>query len=838
MRHLADFSRGVARLLVDLLIGIGIWIVVSLILIAALPGEPNPDGTSSRWWWMLVGLAAAVLFTVLRRRRRRLSRLPEEVAEAESAARDPVEADSVARKGGDISPVLASAPRTGPTVTTGRRSRSRKKEQPGDQVEKRGGEWVPPGEAVAVQGRQITDGMVYVGSGLRGISRYVDIEPALINPTLPVADRHPDTEGQYMGYWPSYSEIPYNSRAAYLDWLAAGRPAGAYIGYVFLFFYGIERRVLFDLDRSDLGADESRWLIAEVERLLALYGENNSFKGYAGEFLSVVNCLRSDLDFSSLEPPRERRSWELPLELKLGLGSLVASGDPVSAPWALSWLRLHPETSLRTPAVRCEAEFDELFQLRYQQRHGTGIAIRRNKTTLSHAYRPASASFGSQVTIRAEDVPDASRLKRPVQQLQELAELATQELDSFSRWIGKHKERDSLGAIALLPKELARERQTEELNELRGRVQAALSRGEIATLPVEDLITGFPSQRTGTFTAKEATSFAQLLESQGIGITPDIRYSNVNLTKHQHAAVFRLDAEDVEPSERYQAATMLLQLGAAVSAADGTISAEEERMLEAHLEESLHLSSAVRTRLRAYLQWLLVEPPTLARMKSRMAALTASERRQVARFAITIAGADGLVSSDEVKVLNRVYSLLGLEDEQLHVDIYDLASTPPTQPVTVLRPDEPTSHRIPPPPAQDREPDIVELDQEKIMAIMKDTREVANILTGIFEGPAEPEPPEDDEGDAEVEGLVPTTANIAGGLLDPAHAELVRFLASRPNWPRSEFEEASTKLGLMPAGAIEAINEAAFALCDDPLIEGHDPLEMNEVALKEILNDN
>lgn len=592
------------------------------------------------------------------------------------------------------------------------------------------------------------------------------------------------------------------------------------------------------ISRSDLGGDESRELIAEVERLLALYGENNSFKGYAGEFLSVVNCLRSDLDFASLEPPRDRRSWELPLELKLGIGSLVASGDPVSAPWALSWLRLHPETSLRTPAVRCEVEFDELFQLRYQQRHGAGIVIRRNKTTLSHAYRPASASFGSQVTIRAEEVSDVSRLKRPVRQLQELAEVATQELDSFSRWVGKHKERDSLGAIALLPKELARKRQTEDLIELRGRVQAALSQGEVATVPVENLITSFPSRRAGTFTAKEATSFAQLLESQGIGITPDIRYSNVNPTKHQHAAVFRLDSEDVEPSERYQAATVLLQLGAAVSAADGTISAEEERLLEAHLEESLHLSSADRTRLRAYLRWLLVEPPTLSRMKSRMAALTASERSQVARFAITIAGADGVVSSDEVKVLNRVYNLLGLEGDQLHRDIHDLASAPPSQPVTVLRPDEPSSHRVPRPPAQDRDPEIVELDREKIMAIMKDTREVTDLLTEIFEGPAEPELPEQDEGDAEVDDLTPTAVDIAGGLLDPAHAELVRFLASRPNWPRSEFEEASNKLGLMPAGAIETINDAAFERCDEPLIEGHDPLDLNEFALKELLHGN
>ena len=725
--------------------------------------------------------------------------------------------------------------RSGRATSRGRRQASTAPVQRRNRgpASRRAAAWVPPGESVAVQGRRIDDGMVYVGSGLRGISQYMPMEPALIDPTLPVEDRNPDVDGQYMGYWPSYSEIPSDSRAAYLDWLAAGRPAGAYIGYVFLFFYGIERRVLIDLDRSDLGGDEAGELIAEVERLHGLYGDNNSFNGYAGEFLSVVNCLRSDLDPGSMEPPRDRRGWELPLELKLGLGSLVAAGNPVPAPWALSWLRLHPEISLRTPAVRCEAEFDELFQLRYQQRHGTGIGIRRNKTTVSHAYQPASASFGSQVTIRADDIPDVSRLKKPVRQLQEIAEEATQDLDSFSRWVGKHKERESLGAIAQLPKELARKRQTEDLVDLKGRIEATLKDSDIATLPVEDLVTGFPNQRAGSFTSKEATSFAQLLESQGIGVTPDIRFSKVNLMKHQHAAVFRLDMDDAEPSDEYQAATVLLQLGAAVGAADGTISLDEEQALEAHLEDALHLSGADRTRLRAYLQWLLVEPPTLNRMKSRLAALEDSDRQLLARFVITIAGADGHVSSDEIKVLNRIYKLLGLDADQLHSDIHEMASAPPTRPVTVLQSDEPTGHRIPAPPDTDTA-EVIELDREKIVAIMKDTRQVTEILTEIFEEPTPPEPLEEEVDEDDVADAA--AADIAEGLLDPAHAELVQFLASRPRWPRSEFDAVSNKLGLLPSGAIETINDAAFEQCDEPLIEGDDPLDMNEYALKELLD--
>ncbi len=696
--------------------------------------------------------------------------------------------------------------------------------------------WVPPGESVMVQGRRLPDGMVYVGSSLRGVSQYVETEPALINPLLLVDDRFPDIDGHYMSYWPSYADITPASRAAYLDWLADGRPGGAYIGYVFLFFYGIERRLLFDKSRDDVPISETNALASEIERLLNLYGESGSFVRYAVQLLSFARCLEVDLDARSLEPPLDRRGWDLSLELKLGLGSIVAAEEPLPALWALSWMRLDPNATLRTAAVRCAEEFNELFQVRYQEIHGTGMKIQRNKTPLTHYYQPASKSFRSQVTINADEIPDVSRLIRPRLQLRAIAESVTNELDPYSRWVGKHGDRESLGAIALLPKELARARQSEELRTFNRRIESALTGTNAATIPVSQLIDGFPAKKANAFSTKEASTFAQLLERLGFGVAPDIRYSNVNLTKHQHAAVFRLDTDETEPSHQYQAATVLLQLGAAVSAADGTISADEERLLESHLEESLHLSETDRTRLRAYLQWLLVEPPSLTRMKSRMQGLSDSERRRIARFAITIAGTDGVVSSDEVKVLNRVYNLLGLDANQLHRDLHELASAPPTQPVTVMQPDEPSGHRIPPPPWRGRSQDFVELDHEKIVAIMKDTREVADLLTSIFEGPTEPESAEEDLVSAEVEEQSSTAADVAGRLLDPTHTELVRFLASRPNWPRSEFEEATSQLGLMPAGAMETINDAAFEQCDEPLIEGDDPLEMNEYALKELLN--
>ncbi|MGE3796171.1 MAG: TerB N-terminal domain-containing protein, partial [Dehalococcoidia bacterium] len=104
--------------------------------------------------------------------------------------------------------------------------------------------WIPPDRDVEVQGRRLPGGL-YVGESLTSLTGW-SAEPALIAPNLPARDRRPDHLGTTMGYWPSYSEISAPARTAYLDWLASGRPGGAYIGYVFLFFYGIERRVLVD----------------------------------------------------------------------------------------------------------------------------------------------------------------------------------------------------------------------------------------------------------------------------------------------------------------------------------------------------------------------------------------------------------------------------------------------------------------------------------------------------------------------------------------------------------------------------------------------------------------
>jgi hypothetical protein len=279
---------------------------------------------------------------------------------------------------------------------------------------------------VSVGGFSVSGGFLYVGRHLPGAAGGVP-DPALIDPGLPVDRRAPDHSGAKMGYWPSYSDIAPGCRAAYLQWLANGRHGpDAYIGYVFLYFYGLERRLLVDADQSEAAQREREALVAEVRRLLGIYGTNHSFRGYGEGLLAVTAPAGSGRRYLA-PPPAEGPDGALPFELQLGLGQLAADGRPLPVDWALAWLRLHPEVWLRTPATRCPEEFAEVFAGRYRDRFGAGLMHQPGSAMLGRTYQPASAAIPAQRQA-GPPVPDVSGTGGPLERLRELADEACADL--------------------------------------------------------------------------------------------------------------------------------------------------------------------------------------------------------------------------------------------------------------------------------------------------------------------------------------------------------------------------------------------------------------------------
>ena len=694
--------------------------------------------------------------------------------------------------------------------------------------------WVPPGEGASIAGLEIPDGMVYVADDLEPIGGWSEREPALIDPTLPVARRNPSRDGGGMSYWPSYSEIPPECRAAYLEWLGSGRSdPNAYIGYVFLYFYGLERRLLFDLRHLPGRKHEARILLREVERLLSVYSGNRSFQGYGISLLQTATALWSDGRAYDRSPSFQPGRRELPAEVRLAVGQLVTEGTPIPGDWALAWVTGHPETRLRTPARRCPEEFRELFLRRFSDRFGAGMALKPNKRRLKICHAPASASFGGQVEIAFDDLPDIGGLSRPVHILRELAESASAELESYSRLVGRDPgQARSLQAIALLPSELAETRRGPEAERLRGWIDATLGDEERAVTTASDLMDHWDCSRPDRIRKSELGSFGKMLEAQGYGVEPDPRYGGGALAADQKVVLFRLQGErPAAISPAYHAATLLLHLAAAVASSDGTVSEEEERHLEEHLERSMDLAPAEVHRLRAHLHWLVASQAKLTGLKPRIQQIDERGRHQLAQFAVATAGADGIIDPEEVRTLGKVYRMLGLDPDQAYGDIHSLRSSstwsPADRPVTV-RPPEAVDLGFPIPsssePSGSPETEF-RLDMDRVERTRAETAAVSSVLASVFVDDEEPE----------VASSQTTEETLLEGALDAPHGRLLRALAGRSEITRQEFEEIAESLNLLPDGAFEALNEAAFDRVDGPLLEGEDPIDVDLDTLGEMM---
>lgn len=687
--------------------------------------------------------------------------------------------------------------------------------------------WISPRNTVAIKGRKIRGGMVYVGKELRPVDGYQSMDPALINPNLKAASAQTDPKGQNLNYWPSYADIPPASRGAYLNWLDSGRRDVEYdIGYVFLFFYGLERRLLFDAQHDSNARKEVPSLIEELEELNSIHGpQNHSFRRYCENLLAYTRHTfgyEESLLTPTYDPDAKR--YQMSRTEKIALGKLIGSGEPIPADWALAWVRSDPEARLRTPGTRCQKEFDTLFQRRYEEEFGKGIEVETGRKTLTVSYRPASGGIRNVFTESVEGAVDIDRVRVP-SRLREYASSIEEELDNYSRWIGRRDDRTSLAALGQLPRDLIRDRAGDNARQFIEQIEEWMDEGDRAVISSKQLLDHWPSKNKEYLTKTEAEALSGFLEGFDFGIEPDVRYTR-NPSKRDYVTIFRDPAPHKPPEEPFQSVRLLVHLAAAVAGADDVIAPEEEGHIERHLEKFPDLKNGDQARLRAYLARLLTRTPSLRGVRRRADELSSEQRRRLATFLTTVAGADGHLAEEEITLLEKIYGILGLEEEEVHQDLHSLSARDPTSadegPVTVIEADDEETFSVP-----DEEPGSaaetpsksagggVDLDLDRVSAVQDETRDVARVLDDVFS---------EDEADEE-----PPSFSLDG--LSESHEEFLAEVKEETYWSREAFDKLAEQHGLMPGFAIEQINDRAFEVANEPLLEGEDPIEVNPHAL-------
>lgn len=741
-------------------------------------------------------------------------------------------------------------------------------------------QWIPAGQEVEIHGYTIPGGMLYVGAWLPSVSAPHTPDPALINPALPVRRLSTGRPTPQLPYWPSYSAVSPEARGVYLEWLARGRKDEIDIGYVFLFFYGLERRVLLNRmapsGHRDVSDEELAQIAHEVRRLLSLYGSNRSFYRYATGFLGVCEFLLGANDLQHPPDLDDGARTEPPLSLKLGLGLLAAQGRPIPADWALAWLQCDPEYRPRTAALRCRDEFRHLFAIRYEQTFGGRLVIRPNKASLTIQYRPASASFSEVIRIRS-DIPDVTALRTPLAKIRNLADECADALDPYSRWLARTDgNRHPIMGIGLLPRELQGRIQSQEVAAYFAPIEAALADRDIALLDASVLLKGWPTTTSGRLRKQDAVLLADLMAVRGFGIVPDVRFDAEVPSVSGMVAVFRGGpAMPSTPSPEYASAALLIRFATMLVLADQEVNESERRHLRQMIAR-MRLDSTERRRLEAYLEWLL-NRPVQASWRSQLKSLPVSQQRTIAKFFISVAAADGRLTKSEIDILRRIYGAIELGEEQLYSDLHTLSSgvvQGAIEPVPVAQPEAVTAYRIPPMPTGDKEADhhrrptgqaslpTIRLDMERVRRKIIETAQVSQLLSAVFlddDGTSEPTGnpgliASSDSGTEESRTAGGSSATAPGAAsadpktgsgrqdlfvipgLDASHVKFLDRLTGKTAWPRAEIEDIASEYGLLLDGAVELLNEVAFERYGCPLLEGDDPIEVDQDCLAALIH--
>jgi tellurite resistance protein len=263
-----------------------------------------------------------------------------------------------------------------------------------------------------------------------------------------------------------------------------------------------------------------------------------------------------------------------------------------------------------------------------------------------------------------------------------------------------------------------------------------------------------------------------------------------------------------------------------VSQIDKDIAPAEETTLQSLIKDNRELTNIEKDSLLAFLHWCLRTEQNAAGLKARLSEVSDNEKAAISHILVSVAHADGEIKPEEIKQLEKLYTTLGLNKEQVTGDIHSLAAQ--NGPVTVGVKDPDTSYTIPQAAKPIGAARGFVLNEELIKIRQEETTQVKSVLEDIFADQEENEPE-----------IIPEGAMVSDdplSLLDESHQNLFNQLVTKESWERTAFQETCKNLGLMVDGAMEVLNEWAFDNANAPLIDDGEPIYVDVGLAKEIVN--
>lgn len=678
--------------------------------------------------------------------------------------------------------------------------------------------FIGPNETIVVAGRSLHGPLAYVSPDERGADASTIVISLRVR-SEPWAEPLP--------YWPTYAGASAAQRAVYLDWHASGRSdPKTQIGYIFVHFYGLERRALVDLADHEV-------VHHELKRLLAIYGGQASFRGYASALMAfmmlpMIETMSEDVAYARL--------GEIAKHHSTALSALLAwfhvHKRPLPVPLAMQVASSMEGAKRGVAVTRARAELDDLFAIRYRERFGDGLVVDAAKRPEMIEYHPGSPSL---LNARCPKVAIPYVLGRR-SQFSPIVDLWNACVTDLKK-LGTSRHGATGGPLTgeawlALPPELRADYDHPDQEKWDTSIAAAPRVGAFHILTAGRLAALAGIETDERVTSARLRRVAQTADVLGYALEPDPRAYARTLAADTELAIWETEHAGPPDAKLWRSIHMMLSLAMSIAVADGNVSDEEAHTVHSLIANLFPLDDAMRTRVAALRQ-------LLERNQSRVTALakklkesrTAAELTKIGRVLVTVAAVDGIITDGEHRALKSLYKAMGLSAAELAGAIAASgARLGADEPVSVRAAQTGAGGEAIPNPPQDRAPT---LDRAAIAAILAETREVASILSEVLDDDDEDAPPSESVPRGSAAARSAPSPCGPWSALDARYHPVLRELLTRTTWTPAEIRALTSQSKLMPGAVLEAVNAWSEETFGDYVIEEAGDWKINAQLLEQ-----
>jgi uncharacterized tellurite resistance protein B-like protein len=511
-------------------------------------------------------------------------------------------------------------------------------------------------------------------------------------------------------------------------------PAQRSLGYVFIFFYGLERRIVLDGDR-----DPS--LLQEIIRLLEFYGPAHKSRSLKSYFLQLLHFAGWQLG-----PDAYRELWSRLLAfdgdrpdeagLLFVLANLYQRGEPLDWLVACRLAFANVESRRSTVVARTQDKFFSLFEQRFNEQFSAGLMLEVAKQEALVQYRPASNALAQISYQRGRNnpfelrIPNVAGLHSQFKSLPKIWNTCIDDLSGYSRVLRSTRTGGgaALARWQALPLELRKVEGHPLKSALDNVLVAAPKEGEYTFVPTAALASLAEMPERAKLTINQSRQLVEFVTALGWQLAPNPGVTGLPLAWNQELALFR--PAPIEQRSAQTAGLMrLLYLAVTLAAADGAIETEELASFyqlvstQSVQEGDLLLLRATEASLRRDANVALRSLPQIAKL------IPPESREFVLRTMANIAAADSEISLDELKILRRIARSFDLNADAVEILLReDEAFREITVAGATLG--EIRGEKIPIRPS-DRSIAFA-LDEQRIRALTQETREVISMLSVVM----------------------------------------------------------------------------------------------------------